>query len=228
MASVEHLEQLQESQLQEQFQDIPRPRSEERVNAATHFLGFFGSVAVTFLVFQTAQQLPVTIATAFYVYLATLTGMYLISALSHAVDEPRAKHALRVLDQAEIYLLIAGTYTPFMAAFVPTTFGYFGLSCVWLAAGVLFLRKAVLQSDVIKFSARSYLMLGWVPALVFGCYVPVPCVVGLLVGGVFYSAGTWFLLNDRRAPYFHMIWHLFVIIASAAHFYVIWAYILNR
>lgn len=207
--------------------ETPRPRHEERANAATHFLGFVGAVTVTLFTLPWTRQLPITIAVAFYIYLATLVAMYFVSALSHAVDEPRAKHALRALDQGVIYLLIAGTYTPFLTAYIPKTLGHYGLTALWVAAGILFFRKVVLRSEVINFSARSYLAMGWIPAIVYGRFVPMPCLMGLLIGGILYSFGVYFLLNDRRAPYYHVIWHVFVIAASAAHFYVIWEYVLR-
>ena len=185
------------------------------------------SIAATAVVYPQTVDLPVAVRVAFGVYSATLIAMYIASAMSHAVMSRGPKHLWRVIDQGVIYLLIVGTYTPIVAAFVPNGTRAIMMSLLWAVALAGCLRKLVWQRDIIQFSAKSYLALGWIPALCVQPFVPMQILVGLLVGGIFYSTGAWFLLNDRRAWYFHSIWHVFVIIASICHYYTIWRFVLH-
>lgn len=208
-------------------EDVARPRDEERLNSITHWAGFLGAVTATLCFVDDAAKLELFQRASFHAYSWTLMGMYAISALSHSVHTPAKKHLLRALDQGEIYLLIAGTYTPLIASQTPVSVRSELMASLWIVAIGLCSRKVVLQRDVIQFSARSYLLLGWIPAMVLLPYLPNGCLAGLLIGGLFYTAGAWFLLNDRRHRFYHAIWHLMVIVASVCHYFVIWHYVLR-
>ena len=220
-----HLCAMNDSQPQQCVYGFYRSTREERFNACIHALGAVGSLlAIGWLL--AAESLPNAETWPFYCYAATLVGMYLASTLSHAVMEPAHKHLWRVVDQAVIYLLIAGTYTPVLAMHLEGPLRVASLAVLWAVALWGFARKAGWEHDVVEFSARSYLALGWLPALCLMPWLPKPVLIGLLAGGVVYSVGAWFLLNDRRAWYFHGVWHAMVIAASGCHFYTIYRYVL--
>ena len=85
-------------------------------------------------------------------------------------------------------------------------------------------RKVVGQHRIERFSSQSYLLMGWLPGLALCGFVPVSCFVWILLGGISYSAGTLFLMRDHKHPSFHPIWHLFVMLASACHFYAVYRF----
>jgi hemolysin III len=165
------------------------------------------------------------IASGVFMLLLTLT--YAVSSASHAVSAPRRKYLWRAWDQGVIYLLIVGTYTPFWSNFAPQTLMAPTLALVWCAALVGFVSKVVYHWRVDeRFSAVSYVALGWVPALGMCYYVPWDCLQWIALGGVLYTVGVPFLTFDKRVPYFHTVWHFSVITASACHFYAVCRFVL--
>jgi hemolysin III len=152
--------------------------------------------------------------------------MYFFSTLSHAVRDPDARTRARALDQGTIYTLIAGTVTPFacsvLSGWMLTTF----LFLVWLAAAVGFYSKVFVKHRINNMTAVSYVLMGWIPSMVLVGYVPIACFAMMALGGVLYTAGTLFLQNDHRSWYFHAIWHVLVILASACHYLAIVLFVL--
>ncbi len=205
-----------------------RPLGEELLNAATHAGGLLLAVLGAVLIFRTPADWPFGQALACAAYVTTLIVVYAVSALSHAVQRPRAKHVLRVLDQGLIYLLIAGTYTPLMWAFLTPHLNWLSLTAVWVAASLGMYSKFVFQHRVSSFSTQSYLWLGWLPALALVQFVSLGCLTWLVLGGLSYSVGTVFLMRDHRRPYFHALWHLCVIGGSACHFWAIYRFALPQ
>ena len=208
---------------------VSYPQSEEAVNAAIHGLGFVLSLlgAAALLITWQSGHGPVGLAVACGIYTMTLSVVYAISAMSHVVQRPRPKHRLRAWDQGAIYLLIVGTYTPFAWVFLPPGSGGLFLAVIWTAALLGFCLKVVARYRMHDgFSTISYIALGWLPALPFVGRVPWQCVAWMLVGGISYTAGTWFLKWDRRYAYFHAIWHAFVVGGSVCQYYAIYAFIL--
>lgn len=191
------------------------------MNAWTHGLGFLLSIPAAFLLYRMAAVHRENLVIACAVYSVSLTAMYLFSTLSHAVREPTARHRLRTLDQGVVYLLIAGTFTPFVWGYMdgaPRTALMVG---VWLAAGVGFYSKVFAKHRIDNMTAVSYILLGWIPSMILLGYVSLLCFAFMALGGVLYTLGTLFLQNDHRSWYFHGIWHLMVILASACHFIAI-------
>ena len=134
---------------------------------------------------------------------------------------PRRKQFFRVLDQAVIYCLIAGTYTPFILAYMPPQRKWAVLAFVWTLATVGFLSKAFLKHRVEAVVIANYILLGWLPAMAMVSLIPLDCMVWMACGGVLYTVGTLFLTFDQRVPFFHATWHLFVLGASAFHFFAV-------
>lgn len=203
-------------------------QSEEWANTLTHAIGLALSIAGGRLLCTTAAASgDATRYVACQIYVATLIAVYLFSTLSHWISQSPAKQVCRALDQAFIYLLIVGTYTP-----PAVTFLYGGLLSVllgamWTVAAIGFLSKTVLRHRVNSISTVSYLLLGWMPVLsapAAWLLMPERALSLFAAGGICYTVGVYFFLNDHRVRYFHSIWHLLVIAGSTFHFAAVYYY----
>ena len=182
----------------------------------------------TVAIIAAARSIEVGLAIGCGVYAISLVVVYAISTLSHAVRQPRSKHLLRAWDQGVIYLLIAGTYTPFACLYLPSPARWLVLAGLWSVAVVGFLSKIVWQHRVVAFKAHSYVLFGWLPALTMMHLVSLACFWWMAAGGLIYTVGTVFLALDRQFRFFHATWHLFVVAASACHYYAIVTFIVLR
>lgn len=209
------------------------PRSEERVNAATHALGALLSVVgLVFLIDQAGTVGRSGSLPAVIVYGTALVLLFLFSALHHAVWRPRLKQFLLALDHCGIYLLIAGTYTPF-CLLMPDGQGWALLAFVWsLALGGTTVQVCAFitgrSEHYEKYAFLFYLALGWIPMLIvadviFTILQPMGLAL-LAAGGITYSAGVIFYLW-RSLRFGHAIWHLFVVAGSTFHFFSIFYYV---
>ena len=161
------------------------------------------------------------------VFSATLVIVYLFSTLYHSLVVTRARHVFQILDHSAIYLLIAGTYTPFTLVSLRGTTGWVLFGFVWTlaVAGVVF--KSFLIERFAVASALVYLLQGWVIVLAIR---PLYHAIGghglawLVAGGILYSLGIVFFALDRLR-YFHMVWHLFVLAGSVAHYFAVLFYV---
>jgi hemolysin III len=155
------------------------------------------------------------------VYGASLTAVYAASTLSHAIQEPRRKQFFRILDQAVIYCLIAGTYTPFILTYLPPERKWAVLAAVWVFALWGFVSKAFLKHRIEAVVIANYVLLGWLPAMAMIGLLPLDCVLWMACGGILYTVGSLFLVLDQRVPFFHATWHAFVLLASVCHFFAV-------
>ena len=194
---------------------------EELANTITHGFGLLLSLAgfVSLLILAVLHGGAVYIV-ACSIYGATLVILYLASTLYHAALSERVKRALRVFDHSAIYLLIAGTYTPFLLVYLRGAWGWSLFGVIWgLAfAGILF--KLWFVNHFPHISTLVYLAMGWLiviaahPVLVS---VPKLTLAWILAGGILYSSGVVFYAW-KRLPYSHAIWHLFVLSGSTCHY----------
>jgi hemolysin III len=206
----------------QQYSAWQRSVADERVNALTHGMGFVLAVlgGMVMGVSVVTNGDPWRIAGC-GVFVASLMAVYFASTLSHSCTSVRWKAFFRRLDQGFIYLLIVGTYTPFGLAYWRTTTGWLLLGALWTIAVTGFFSKIVAGHRVHSISMWSYIALGWLPVLAVPSLVhSVPLVIGgwMLVGGLCYTAGTFFLVFDARVRHFHAVWHLMVIAGSVCHF----------
>ena len=206
-----------------QDSDISRPRLslEEIANSITHGIGLLLSIAgfVVLLVFAILRGGASHIV-ACSIYGATLIALYTASTLYHAVVSPRLKRGLRIFDHSAIYLLIAGTYTPFLLLYLRGPWGWSLFGVVWgLAfAGIVFKFWFVGHFEYV--STAIYLAMGWlviIAAKPVLAHVPMATLLWLLAGGLFYTGGVVFYAW-RRLPYSHAVWHLFVLAGSTCHY----------
>lgn len=164
------------------------------------------------------------------VYGGALMGLYLMSALSHVFPAEPWHSRFRRLDQGFIYLLILGTYSPFAALFLETGTAWAVFGVMWLLAILGCVSKIWFSHRVERVSVSIYVLLGWGPALIgfpLEDQALLKAFYWMAAGGVVYCTGIFFLWQDKRIWYFHGIWHLFVIVASAIHFYAIADFVLG-
>ncbi len=203
---------------------------EEIAHSVTHGIGLALAVAglVVLVVFATLQGGAGRIASS-AVFGAALVLLYLASVLYHAIPAPCAKGVLRRFDHCAIYLLIAGTYTPFALVSLRGVFGWSLFGVVWGLALLGMARELFVRCGSQVLSVVLYLCLGWLAAAVIqplARVVPGAGLVLLVSGGVAYSAGVVFYLW-RRLPYHHAVWHGFVLAGSACHFFAVLFYVIR-
>ena len=150
-----------------------------------------------------------------------IRDVYLFNAITLVRPSPLLIQ-LRAWDQAVIYTMIAGTYTPLIYQFADDSVRLWLLGAVWIAAGYGFLGKVALKHRVNSISTVTYLALGWLPVIPLIGRVPRTVVMWMFIGGVLYTVGVAFLVNDRKVRYMHVVWHLFVIMAALAHYWTIY------
>ena len=192
----------------------------ELANSVTHGLGAVLSVlALVLLVVLAALHGTARHVVGSAIFGATLVLLYTMSTLYHALRNPRAKRVFKILDHSAIYLLIAGTYTPFCLATLRGGWGWSLFGVVWglAAAGVAF--KTVFTGRFELLSTAVYLAMGWmvmVAAVPLWRALPAPGMAWLLAGGACYTAGVGFYAW-RRLRFHHAVWHLFVLGGSLCH-----------
>ena len=202
---------------------------EELANSITHGIGLalsvVGMVALVALSVMRGDAWHIAGCTTFGV---TLVLLYAASTLYHTFHTPRLKHILKILDHAAIYLLIAGTYTPFTLVNLRGFWGWTLFSLVWGLSvfGILWKLIHVERFQIV--STLIYLAMGWVVLIAIKpvlSSVPSWGIVWLVAGGMFYTVGVvFFALNRLR--YNHAIWHVFVMAGSICHYIAVMFYVL--
>lgn len=202
---------------------------EETANSATHGIGLALSiVGAAALIAAACLHGNAWHMAGCSVYAATLIAVYAASTLSHLVRERRLRRLFRILDQAFIYLLIAGTYTPFALAYLRTGWWWLLSASVWSLALGGFLSKTVWRHRIERIAVWAYVVLGWLPHLAMERVVeqlPFEVFWWLLMGALLYLVGIVFLKLDRKVPYFHAVWHVVVIAASFCYYMAIFCYV---
>lgn len=161
------------------------------------------------------------------VFGTALVLLYLSSSMYHALPAGTAKRVFRILDHAAIYLMIAGTYTPFTLGVLAGTWGWTLFGIVWGLACAGVVLKAMGGARFATASLVLYLVMGWMVVIAAEpmlALMPEAGLYWLLAGGVAYTLGVPFFALDNRVPYAHFIWHLFVVAGSACHFVAVLFY----
>ncbi|MBW9260757.1 MAG: hemolysin III family protein [Candidatus Thiodiazotropha sp. (ex. Lucinisca nassula)] len=201
---------------------------EEIAHAVTHGVGVLLSVAgLAILVTYAALYGDVWHITSCSIYGATLILLYSASTLYHGIPMPRAKKLLQRFDHAAIFLLIAGTYTPFTLVNLRGSWGWTLFGLVWGFAIVGVLLELFRDVRLKWLSLSLYLGLGWLVVVAIKPLidaVEVGGIVLLLAGGLCYSLGVIFYIW-RRLAYHHAVWHLFVLAGSVLHFFSVFFYV---
>lgn len=209
--------------------DVYYSLREEIANSVTHGIGAALSVAgLTLLVVLAAIYGDVWRVVSFSIYGSSLVVLYLASTLYHSFQNPRVKRVFRILDHASIYLLIAGSYTPFLLVSMRGVWGWALFGVVWGLAvmGVAFKVFFIGRFEVL--ATAAYVLMGWLAVIAFKemlVRVPPGGVTLLMAGGITYTAGVIFYAWEKL-PFNHAIWHLFVLGGSMFHFFAVLLYIL--
>jgi hemolysin III len=201
---------------------------EELVNSLTHGTGALLSAAglgvLVFLAYKHGSMLHIVSCS---IYGATLVLLYTASTLYHSVRSPRLKHVFKIVDHSCIYLLIAGTYTPFTLVTLQGNWGWtlFGLIWTLAGAGIVFQILFVYRFKIL--ATAAYVLMGWVAVIAIKPLLdalPAGGFAWLLAGGLAYTGGALLYLW-KSLPYNHAIWHLFVLGGSACHYVAVLLYV---
>lgn len=206
----------------------PQSEAEELANSITHGFGLVLSI-VGWLVLMGLAYL---FGDGWHllscgIYGGTLVFLYGTSTCYHSARQPRAKRMLRILDHVAIFLLIAGTYTPFTMVFLRDGLGWILLSLVWGIAVVGLLFKIFSQRRFHWSTTGLYLLMGWLSVLFIKpvlAAVPLGALLWLAAGGLAYTIGVVFY-GWHSLPYSHAIWHVFVLVGSATHYIAVLLYV---
>lgn len=205
----------------------PQTRGEEIANSVSHGLGFaLAVVAAPILIVAATRRGTLSDLIAVSVFAAAMVLMYLSSTLYHALPHGRAKRVFHVLDHAAIYLLIAGTYTPFTLGVLRGGWGWTLFGLVWGLAAFGVLLKVFAGIRWNGLSTALYVGMGWlivIAAKPLWESLPAAGLAWLLAGGLAYTAGVYFYLR-KTLRFGHLVWHLFVVAGTACHFVAVWKY----
>jgi hemolysin III len=201
---------------------------EELANSISHGVGLLGSIAaIPVLVTGAAGNGGAAGVIGASVFGATMLFLYLASTVYHALPAGNAKRVFLLVDHCAIFLLIAGTYTPFTLGILRGSWGWSLLGVVWGLAIFGILLKIVVGTRHQGLSTCLYLAMGWLVLVAVQPVlnaVPVPGLLWLLAGGLAYTLGVAFFLVDGRVRFAHAVWHLFVVAGSFCHFVAVFWY----
>lgn len=207
--------------------EAPIRPGEEWANALTHGIAATAALALGTSMVSSASQQSVGLALACAAYIVSVVATFSFSTLSHVILRQPLLNTLRAWDQAMIYGMISGTYTPIVFRFADDSVRTPLLASIWIAAFLGITGKLFLRHRVNNVTTVTYLLLGWLPAIPMYGKVPSELGWGMLLGGVLYSLGVVVLVNDSKVKYLHMVWHLFVMSAALCHFLAIRWYVVG-
>ncbi len=199
---------------------------EEIANSISHGIGLLLALLATpILVVAALRYGNAWNAVGVSVFAASMVTLYLASTLYHAITHDRAKRIFRMFDHSAIFLLIAGTYTPFSLGILRGPWGWTLLGLIWTLAAIGLTMKAVFGSRFNRLSVVLYLIMGWLVVIAAPQVLrvmPLSGLAWLMAGGIAYTAGVGFYAA-HRVRYAHFAWHLFVIAGTTCHFFaVLW------
>jgi hemolysin III len=197
---------------------------EEVFHSITHGIGSGLSMAgLTLLVVLAVIEGDIYKIISFSIFGASLVILYLSSTLYHGLQQPRAKKIFKICDHAGIYLLIAGTYTPFLLVAIGGTTGWTLLAIVWGMALIGITFKVLFIERFQILSVISYILMGWLCVFVFRemlVNIPIGGIILLAAGGFLYTIGVIFYAL-QKIPYMHAVWHFFVMGGSICHYFAV-------
>jgi len=209
------------------LRERPQYMGEEIANSVSHGIGLLAAAAAApVLIIAAVHRGDAAGIVGASVFAATMVLLYLTSTLYHALPRNRAKQVFQILDHGAIFLLIAGTYTPFTLGVLRGTWGWTLLGLVWSLAFIGIALKVICGVWYWRYSTFLYLAMGWLAVIAIRplwLHVPTWGLFWLLAGGIAYTVGVAFFAVDERVRYSHFIWHLFVIAGTSCHFIaVLW------
>lgn len=202
-------------------------RTEELANSISHGLALFAAILGTpFLVLHAANKGDAVYLAGASLFCASAIFLYLSSVIYHALPLGTIKKFFRLVDHCAIFLLIAGTYTPFTLGALRGSVGWMLLAAIWCLAAAGVTLKLFGKASHPLISTGLYLLMGWLVVVAIEpllSSVLLDGVLWLLAGGIFYTAGVAFYATDSKLKYGHAIWHLFVVLGTVCHYFaVLW------
>ncbi len=201
----------------------------EKFNTYSHLIGsLFALMGTVVLIVLGVLSGNIWKVVSFSIYGATLVLMYSSSTLYHNAKPGKAKNFLRMLDYNSIYLLIAGTYTPFVLVSLSGPWGWSLFGVVWGLALIGILQEIWLVKKTRAASLSIYILMGWIAIIAIVPLAETLSWAGftwIAAGGLAYTIGTIFYLYDQRFKHWHGIWHLFVLAGSALHYFAVLIYV---
>ena len=198
---------------------------EEQLNIWSHGLGLIASIIVfPFLIIKALTYSNFWDIASFVIYGLSLIILYAASTFYHAAKKPKVRRRLNIFDHAAIYVLIAGSYTPFCLVALNSNLGWWMFIAVWLFALTGIILKLFFTGRFDKISTAMYLLMGW--QMMFFVKPLISALTSfslnlLIAGGVFYSVGA-ILYSIKKMPYNHAVFHVFVLAGSVSHFLAIY------
>lgn len=202
---------------------------EEIANSVSHGIGVLAAITITPFLIIKAIPLGVASVTGVSIFGATMIMLYLASTLYHAFPQSKVKRVFRIFDHSAIFLLIAGTYTPFTLGVLPGAWGWSLFGIIWGLASAGVVLKSVRNVGTGRLSIALYLSMGWLALLAvkpLTDHLPGWGLFWLLAGGLMYSLGVIFFAYDHRIKYGHFLWHLFVLAGTGCHVISVFGYTL--
>ena len=204
-------------------------KSEERLNVISHAIGLFLSVIGLILLIVKAGQLSLmALKVSYWIFGSSIILLYAASTLYHSVRERKLRYRLNILDHASIYILIAGTYTPFSLVTLQGSVGWIIFGVVWALAIIGVILKLFFTGRVETLSTIMYVAMGWI--IVFAVKPLIDNLsqdglIWLFTGGISYTIGAVIFSIDRL-KYNHAIFHVFVLFGTFCHFLAIYYYVI--
>ena len=202
--------------------------AEEKLNIWSHAFGIFLSIiALVLLIIKAVQQDNIWMMISFPIFGVSLILLYLASTLYHASKEPQKRFKLKVFDHAAIYVLIAGSYTPFTLVSLNGETGWLIFSMVWVMAFTGIILKLFFTGRFKVVSTAMYVLMGWLIVFYFQdltAHLHEKGVFYLILGGVLYTIGA-ILYSIKKIKFNHAIFHFFVLAGSFCHFLSIYLYV---
>lgn len=204
----------------------------EKLNSISHLVGaVFSLIGLGVLMTLAWQRDDINVWVAYGVFGLSMVLLYTMSTLYHSFKPPALKRLFQLFDHISIYLLIAGSYTPFMLLVMPDNSGLPILTMVWALAAIGIVSELTLRGRAVKVGQIIiYLLMGWACSLDMGSLraeLPRMGFVWLLAGGLAYTVGILFYVLDKvkRLNHSHGVWHFFVLLGSAAHYVAVIGYV---
>lgn len=195
--------------------------SEEQLNIWSHGLGLLASiVAFPFLLKKAFSYSDFWEIASFIIYAFSLIILYAASTFYHAAKKPKKRRMLNIFDHAAIYVLIAGSYSPFCLVALKSYLGFYMFIAVWVFASTGIVLKLFFTGRFDKISTAMYLLMGWQVLFFIKPLIAALTSFGLnllIAGGIFYTVGA-ILYSLKKMPYNHAIFHVFVLLGSVSHF----------
>ena len=203
---------------------------EELISAISHGVGaLLGIAALVLCIVKSCNPLDGYKLASSIVFGLTVTLLYLMSCLYHSLKVNKAKRVFRVIDHCTIFLLIAGTYTPYTLVSLRGTLGWWIFGIIWGIAVLGIVLNAVNLKKFAKLSVACYLIMGWIIVFAYQYMVQVmhPMALALLIwGGIAYTVGAVLYAIGSKKKYFHSVFHFFCLAGTILHFFSIYLYVL--